>query len=51
MEEIESEIKCELEKVNWLAGFYSIPPHVHIASSKAYQRGKVREQPITKLHS
>ncbi|CAA7056985.1 unnamed protein product [Microthlaspi erraticum] len=41
LEEIECEIKCKLEKVNWLAGFYSIPPHVHIASSKAYQQGKM----------
>ncbi|KFK28278.1 hypothetical protein AALP_AA8G495700 [Arabis alpina] len=41
VQEIESEINCKLEKVNWLPGFYSIPPHVHIASSKAYQQGKM----------
>jgi 16S rRNA C967 or C1407 C5-methylase (RsmB/RsmF family) len=38
-EEIESEINCKLEKVNWLPGFYSIPPDVHIARTKAYQQG------------
>jgi hypothetical protein len=42
-EEIESEINCKLEKVNWLPGFYSIPPDVHIARTKAYQQGMVRE--------
>lgn len=42
--EIESEIKCKLDKVDWLPGFYSIPPHVHIASSNAYQQGMVRDR-------
>ncbi|VVB18366.1 unnamed protein product [Arabis nemorensis] len=41
VQEIESEINCKLEKVKWLPGFYSIPPHVHIARSKAYQQGKM----------
>ncbi|CAH2043038.1 unnamed protein product [Thlaspi arvense] len=40
-QEIESEISCKLEKVKWLPGFYSIPPDVHIARSKAYQQGKM----------
>ncbi|KAG7539551.1 S-adenosyl-L-methionine-dependent methyltransferase [Arabidopsis suecica] len=39
LEEIESQINCKLKKVNWLPGFYSIPPDVHIARSKAYQQG------------
>ncbi|KAF8049659.1 hypothetical protein N665_2159s0010 [Sinapis alba] len=41
VQDIESEIKCKLEQLNWLPGFYSIPPHVHIARSKAYQQGKM----------
>ncbi|KAJ0234381.1 S-adenosyl-L-methionine-dependent methyltransferases superfamily protein [Hirschfeldia incana] len=41
VQEIESEINCKLEQLNWLPGFYSIPPHVHIARSKAYQQGKM----------
>lgn len=44
VQEIESEINCKMEQLNWLPGFYSIPPHVHIARSKAYQQGKVRER-------
>ncbi|XP_019088055.1 PREDICTED: uncharacterized protein LOC104729111 [Camelina sativa] len=39
VQEIESQINCKLDKVKWLPGFYSIPPHVHIARSKAYQQG------------
>ncbi|ESQ31092.1 hypothetical protein EUTSA_v10004380mg [Eutrema salsugineum] len=39
--EIEYEINCKLEKVNWLPGFYSIPPDVQIARSMAYQQGKM----------
>ena len=42
LEEIEAEIKCKLEKVNWLPGFYSLPPDIQIANSKAYRDGKVR---------
>lgn len=42
VEEIEAEIKCKLEKVNWLPGFYSLPPDVQIAGSQAYKTGKVR---------
>ncbi|CAN6851508.1 unnamed protein product [Brassica oleracea] len=41
VQEIESEINCKMEQLNWLPGFYSIPPHVHIARSKAYQQGKM----------
>lgn len=39
---IEDEIKCKLEKVHWLPGFYAIAPHIQIASSDAYRQGKVR---------
>ncbi|RLM61128.1 uncharacterized protein C2845_PM14G01940 [Panicum miliaceum] len=39
--EIEGELKCGLEKVSWLPGFYAIPPEVLIAGSKAYQQGKI----------
>ncbi|RWR81819.1 putative 28S rRNA cytosine-C5-methyltransferase isoform X1 [Cinnamomum micranthum f. kanehirae] len=38
---IEDEIKCTLEKVLWLPGFYAIPPHIQIASSDAYRQGKI----------
>lgn len=41
LEEIEAEMKCKLEKVVWLHGFYSIPPDIKIANSKAYKEGKV----------
>lgn len=41
LEEIEAEIKCRLQKVNWLPGFYSLPPHIQIANSKPYKEGKI----------
>ncbi|CAK9156997.1 unnamed protein product [Ilex paraguariensis] len=41
VEEIEGEIKCKLEKVGWMPNFYSLPPHIQIANSKAYQEGKI----------
>ncbi|KAJ7953137.1 S-adenosyl-L-methionine-dependent methyltransferase superfamily protein [Quillaja saponaria] len=41
LQEVEADIKCKLEKVSWLPGFYSIPPDIQIASSKAYQEGKI----------
>lgn len=41
LEEIEAEIKCRLQKVNWLPGFYSLPPHMQIANSKPYKEGKI----------
>ncbi|KAL0692140.1 hypothetical protein Bca4012_059320 [Brassica carinata] len=41
VQDIESEIKCKMEQLNWLPGFYSIPPHIHIARSIAYQQGKM----------
>lgn len=41
IEEIEADVGCKLEKVSWLPDFYYLPPHVRIASSKAYQEGKV----------
>uniref|UniRef100_A0A804RCV3 SAM-dependent MTase RsmB/NOP-type domain-containing protein n=1 Tax=Zea mays TaxID=4577 RepID=A0A804RCV3_MAIZE len=39
--EIEAELKCALDKVLWLPGFYAIPPEIQIAGSKAYQQGKI----------
>lgn len=47
VEEIEAEIKCKLEKVSWLPGFYSLPPDVQIAGSHAYKTGKVRNISIS----
>lgn len=44
IEEIEGEIKCKLEKVGWLPGFYALPPDVQIANSNAYREGKVCEK-------
>ncbi|KAH0971096.1 hypothetical protein GBA52_023252 [Prunus armeniaca] len=41
IEEIEGEIKCKLEKVDWLPGFYALPPDVQIANSNAYREGKM----------
>ncbi|XP_043690073.1 rRNA (cytosine-C(5))-methyltransferase NOP2C isoform X4 [Telopea speciosissima] len=41
VQELEDEIKCKLEKVVWLPGFFSIPPSVQIANLKAYQDGKI----------
>nr|GMC67733.1 probable 28S rRNA (cytosine-C(5))-methyltransferase [Ipomoea batatas] len=41
IEEIEADVGCKLEKVSWLPDFYYLPPHVRIASSKAYQEGKI----------
>ena len=41
IEEIEDEIRCKLNEVTWLPNFYSLPPHVQIANSKAYREGKV----------
>ncbi|KAJ8467240.1 hypothetical protein OPV22_029792 [Ensete ventricosum] len=39
--EIEDELKCRLEKVSWLSGFFAIPSQIQIAGSKAYQQGKI----------
>ncbi|KAM3394485.1 putative protein isoform X2 [Capsicum galapagoense] len=41
LEEIETDIRCKLERVCWLPNFYHLPPDVRIASSKAYQEGKI----------
>ncbi|KAL8143450.1 hypothetical protein V2J09_016482 [Rumex salicifolius] len=41
IEEIEAEISCKLNEVGWLPSFYSLPPYSQIASSKAYQEGKI----------
>ncbi|KAI8537024.1 hypothetical protein RHMOL_Rhmol10G0302900 [Rhododendron molle] len=38
VEEIEVEVGCKLEKVDWLPSFYSLSPHVQIANSKGYQQ-------------
>jgi hypothetical protein len=43
IEEVESEVKCKPEKLEWLLGFYTLPPNIQIASTKAYQEGKVTE--------
>ncbi|XP_061357179.1 rRNA (cytosine-C(5))-methyltransferase NOP2C isoform X1 [Gastrolobium bilobum] len=41
IEEVEAEMKCKLEKLEWLPGFYSLPPNIQIAGSRAYQEGKI----------
>ncbi|KAK9713230.1 hypothetical protein RND81_06G013200 [Saponaria officinalis] len=41
LKDIEDELGYQLTQVGWLSNFYSLPPHVHIANSKAYQQGKV----------
>ncbi|KAL9327148.1 hypothetical protein ACSQ67_007793 [Phaseolus vulgaris] len=41
IEEVEAEVKCNLEKLEWLPGFFSLPPHVQIAGSRAYREGKI----------
>jgi len=46
IEEVEAEVKCNLEKLEWLPGFFSLPPHVQIAGSRAYREGKVTDQGI-----
>ena len=43
IEEVESEVKCKPEKLEWLLGFYTLPPNIQIASTKAYQEGKVTD--------
>ncbi|KAK7346338.1 hypothetical protein VNO80_20855 [Phaseolus coccineus] len=41
IEEVEAEVKCNLEKLEWLPGFFSLPPRVQIAGSRAYREGKI----------
>lgn len=41
IEEFESEINCKIERLSWLPNFYCLPPDIRIASSKAYQEGKI----------
>ncbi|KAM6541520.1 hypothetical protein CsatB_005967 [Cannabis sativa] len=41
LEKIEAEMGCKVEKVFWLPGFYSLPPNVQIANSRAYREGKI----------
>lgn len=43
LEEVEAEVKCKPEKLEWLPGFYSLPPHIQIAGTKPYQEGKVSQ--------
>ncbi|KAI3921767.1 hypothetical protein MKX01_005456 [Papaver californicum] len=39
--ELEAEINCKLDKVDWLPNFYSIPPHIQIASTNSYRQGNI----------
>ncbi|RDY14231.1 hypothetical protein CR513_00735 [Mucuna pruriens] len=41
IEDVEAEVKCKLDKLEWLPAFYSLPPHVQIAGSRAYRQGKI----------
>ncbi|KAM7252369.1 hypothetical protein ACFE04_024252 [Oxalis oulophora] len=41
IEELEAELNCKLQRVNWLPAFYSLPPQTQIANSKAYKQGKL----------
>ncbi|XP_054810786.1 rRNA (cytosine-C(5))-methyltransferase NOP2C isoform X2 [Prosopis cineraria] len=41
LEEVEADINCKLQRVDWLPRFYSVPSNIQIASSKAYQEGKI----------
>ncbi|KAK3413789.1 hypothetical protein EUGRSUZ_I02337 [Eucalyptus grandis] len=41
LRELEGELACEPETVDWLPGFYSLPPRVQIAGTKAYREGKL----------
>lgn len=44
LEELEAEIDFKPERVAWLPDFFSLPSHIHIANSRAYQQGKVRDK-------
>ncbi|KAI3977297.1 hypothetical protein MKX01_030734 [Papaver californicum] len=39
--ELEAEVNCKLDKVDWLPNFYSIPPHIQIASTNSYHQGNI----------
>ncbi|KAL6516273.1 hypothetical protein OROGR_019578 [Orobanche gracilis] len=39
--EIEAEMKCKLNQVDWLPNFYRLPHDVRIASTNAYREGKI----------
>ncbi|XP_019446890.1 PREDICTED: multisite-specific tRNA:(cytosine-C(5))-methyltransferase trm4b isoform X2 [Lupinus angustifolius] len=41
IEEFEAEMKCKVEKLEWLEGFYSLSHDIQIAGSRAYQEGKI----------
>jgi hypothetical protein len=41
LSEVEEELGVKLSPLFWLPGFYSIPPEIQIAGTKAYQEGKV----------
>ncbi|XP_020247227.1 5-methylcytosine rRNA methyltransferase NSUN4 isoform X2 [Asparagus officinalis] len=40
--EIESDLNCPLNKLDWLPGFFSIPSTIPIASTISYRSGKVK---------
>lgn len=41
LREIEDEIKCKPGRVDWLPDFFSLPPDIQIANTKAYREGKI----------
>ncbi|XP_020207428.1 probable 28S rRNA (cytosine-C(5))-methyltransferase [Cajanus cajan] len=41
IKEVETQLKCKLQRLQWLPAFYSLPPHVQIAASRAYKEGKI----------
>lgn len=41
LREFEDEIKCKPGRVDWLPGFFSLPPDIQIANTKAYREGKI----------
>lgn len=49
LRELEGELACEAEGVDWLPGFYSLPPRVQIAGTKAYREGKVRNWQVQSM--
>ncbi|KMZ65691.1 putative Ribosomal RNA small subunit methyltransferase [Zostera marina] len=41
LQKIEAELKCNLQAVSWLPGFFAIPSYIHIASLSIYREGKI----------
>ncbi|KAG0476432.1 hypothetical protein HPP92_013273 [Vanilla planifolia] len=39
--ELEAELNCHIQMVDWLPGFFAIPPNIQIASTEAYKLGKI----------